>query len=103
MRQRLRYRGLSGSTSVAPREPGLAGNTRRARDILRQLEDLARTTFVSPYHVAYVHTGLGDVDKALDLLERAAATRAGPLYSLGSSFLLAPLRDHPRFRAFART
>jgi serine/threonine-protein kinase len=77
----------------------LAGNTGRAREILRQLEDLARTTFVSPYHLAYVYTGLGEADRALGLLERAAASGAGPIYGLGSSFLLAPLRAHPRFQA----
>jgi len=80
----------------------LAGKTEKARDLLRQLEDLAKTGFVSPYHFAYVYTGLGDFDRAMDFLERAVADRTGPAYTIKGSFLLARLRPHPRFRALLR-
>jgi TolB-like protein len=82
---------------------GLAGNEARAREILHQLEQRARDTYVPPYYFAYVHTGLGEADRAMDHLERAVALRAGPAYSIKGSFLLAPLRDHPRFQALLRT
>ena len=55
-----------------------------------------------PYYFAYVYTGLGDAERAMDYLERAVAERAGPAYSIKGSFLLAPLRAHPRFRALLR-
>jgi len=77
----------------------LAGNLERARGILDTLEDCSRELYVPPYYFAYVHTGLGDAERALDYLERAVAERAGPAYSIKGSFLLAPLRGHPRFRA----
>jgi tetratricopeptide (TPR) repeat protein len=80
----------------------LAGNAAKAREILRELEERAKSAFVSPYHFAYVYTGLGDSDRALDLLERAVAERTGPAYSIKGSFLLAPLHAHPRFRALLR-
>ena len=80
----------------------IAGNAEKARDILRELEERAKTTFVSPYHFAYVYTGLGDSDRAMDLLERAVAERTGPVYSIKGSFLLKPLHAHPRFRALLR-
>ena len=80
----------------------LAGNVARAHEILRSLEDCARELYVPPYYFAYVHTGLGDAERALDYLERAVAERAGPAYSIKGSFLLAPLRAHPRFRALLR-
>lgn len=80
----------------------MAGSTDKAREILRQLEERARSAFVSPYHFAYVYTGLGDYDRALDLLERAVAERTGPAYSIKGSFLLKPLHAHPRFRALLR-
>ncbi|HEY8851288.1 MAG TPA: BTAD domain-containing putative transcriptional regulator [Gemmatimonadaceae bacterium] len=80
----------------------MAGNADKARDILRELEERANTAFVSPYHIAYVYTGLGDYDRALDLLERAVATRTGPTYSIKGSFLLKQLHTHPRFRALLR-
>ena len=80
----------------------MAGDQLRARAILRELEQHARTKFVSPYHFAYVYTGLGESDKAMDCLERAVATRTGPAYAIKSSFLLTSLYDHPRFRALLR-
>jgi tetratricopeptide (TPR) repeat protein len=52
-----------------------------------------------PYHFAYVYTGLGEADRALDYLEHAVKERTGPAYGIRGSFLFAPLRPHPRFRA----
>ena len=78
---------------------GLAGNKERAREILRALERQAVVSYVSPYYFAYVYTGLGEAERALDYLEQAVALRAGPAYSIKGSFLLAPLRGHPRFQA----
>jgi serine/threonine-protein kinase len=80
----------------------MAGNTAKAREILRELEERARSGYVSPYHFAYVCTGLGDAEVAMDWLERAVAERTGPAYSIKGSFLLAPLQTHPRFRALLR-
>jgi TolB-like protein/Tfp pilus assembly protein PilF len=80
----------------------MAGNTAKAREILARLEERTRVSFVSPYHIAYVHTGLGEFDRALDLLERAVADRTGPAYSIKGSFLLTRLHGHPRFRALLR-
>jgi serine/threonine-protein kinase len=76
---------------------GLAGKADKAREVLRQLEDLARRAYVSPYHIAFVYTGLGEHERALDLLERAVDERAGAVYGIKGSFLFAPLRQHPRF------
>jgi serine/threonine protein kinase/Tfp pilus assembly protein PilF len=80
----------------------LAGRADRARDVLRQLEDRARTSYVTPYHLAFVYTGLGEHERALDLLERAFAERTGAVYGIKASFLFAPLRAHPRFQALLK-
>jgi TolB-like protein len=80
----------------------MGGKTAKAREILRELEQRTRSTYVSPYHFAYVYTGLGDHDRAMDFLERAVAERTGPAYSIKGSFLLTPLHAHPRFRALLR-
>ena len=53
-----------------------AGKTDEARDVLLRLEEMSRQRYVSPYHIAYVYTGLGEYDRALDLLERAYEERA---------------------------
>lgn len=81
---------------------GLLGNHARAHDTLRQLQQLAATRYVSPYHLAFVYIGLGQYDDAMDQLEHAYAVRSGALYNLKGSLLLAPLRSHPRFTALLR-
>jgi tetratricopeptide (TPR) repeat protein len=81
---------------------GMYGNAEKAREIVAELERRARATFISPYYFAYVYTGLGDFDRAMDSLERAVASRTGPAYAIKGSFLLAPLHKHPRFRALLR-
>lgn len=78
------------------------GRKAKARSILRDLEKKARSTYVSPYHFAYVFTGLGEYDKAMEFLERAVAERTGPAYSIKGSFLLTALHTHPRFHALLR-
>jgi tetratricopeptide (TPR) repeat protein len=80
----------------------LVGSTDKAREVLQQLEDRARETYVSPYHLAFVYAGLGEVGRALDLLERAFAERTGAVYAIKGSVLLAPLRSHPRFQALLK-
>jgi len=80
----------------------MAGDRARARQILRTLEERARESYVSPYHFAYVLTGLGEMDRAMDYLERAVAERTGASYGIKGSFLFKPLRGHPRFSALLR-
>jgi serine/threonine-protein kinase len=78
---------------------GMSGQTDRARAVLHQLSDLSHERHVSPYHFAYVHTGLGELDEAMDWLERAYTDRSGSIYGVKGSFLFTPLKTHPRFRA----
>jgi tetratricopeptide (TPR) repeat protein len=80
----------------------MAGQGTRAREILRELEERAQSVYVSPYHFAYVFTGLGHAERAMDWLERAVAERTGPAYGIKGSFLLTPLHAHPRFQALLR-
>jgi eukaryotic-like serine/threonine-protein kinase len=77
----------------------LSGMREKAEAILERLLEQARTGYVSPYHLAYVYTGLGRFDRAMDCLEQAAANRAGSIYGIKGSFLFKPLRTHPRFVA----
>ena len=81
---------------------GMAGDVGNARAVLRQLEERARQKYVSPYHMAYVHTGLGEQDRALDYLEQAYEHRSGAVYGIKGSFLFSSLHSHPRFTALLR-
>jgi serine/threonine protein kinase/tetratricopeptide (TPR) repeat protein len=80
----------------------MLGEFEKARGILRGIEARARDEYVSPYHLAYVYTGLGEHDHAMDLLERAFEKREGAVYGIGGSFLFTDLHSHPRFIALLR-
>ncbi|MGH7497260.1 MAG: protein kinase domain-containing protein [Gemmatimonadales bacterium] len=80
----------------------MVGRTAEAREVLRRLEELSRERYVSPYHMAYVYTGLGEHDRAMDWLEKAYEERAGGVFGVKGSFLFTTLRSHPRFTALLR-
>ena len=77
----------------------ITGQVEQTRQVLRKLEEMSKVRYVSPYHLAYVYTGMGDQEKAIDLLERAYQERAGSVYGIKGSFLFTDLRSHPRFKA----
>lgn len=80
----------------------MSGKESEARALLRQLEALSLHRYVPPYHMAYLYTGLGEQDKAIDCLEQAYEERAGGLYGVKGSFLFSTLRSHPRFTPLLR-
>lgn len=81
----------------------LGGRRRRAREILRRLEEMSRTVYVSSYNRAVVHVGLGENEKALAALEQAVQSRDVWLVWLGVNPRLDPLRGEPRFDALLRS
>jgi serine/threonine protein kinase/Tfp pilus assembly protein PilF len=81
---------------------GSFGQIEKARAVLRQLEQMSQERYVSPYHMAYVYTGLGESVRAIDFLERAYEERAGSVYGIKGSFLFTSLHSHPRFKALLR-
>jgi serine/threonine-protein kinase len=80
----------------------ITGEEEKARTILARLQALAATQYVAAYHLAHVHTGLGEQDAAIDCLERAFEQRSGGIYGVKGSYLFASLRGHPRFQALLR-
>lgn len=81
---------------------GMTGAIDQARAILQQIEALSQRQYVSPYHLAYVYTGLGERDRAVACLEKAFVERAGAVYGIKGSFLFATLHSHPGFTALLR-
>jgi len=79
-----------------------SGRGAEAREILNRLSELGTRQYVSPYHMAYVLTGLGEYDKAMDWLERAFEEKAGAIYGIKGSFLFFALRSNPRFLGLLR-
>jgi serine/threonine-protein kinase len=82
---------------------GRSGEVARAREVLQELKQIARTRYVSPAKIAQVHIGLGERAEALQELEAAHGERAGDLAWLGVRPVFAPVRDEPRFIALLGT
>lgn len=78
---------------------GRAGQRDTALVLLRRLEERARRDYVSPMEFVRAYLGLGDQERALDYLEAAYRGRLREMAWLNVLPYLAPLRDHPRFRA----
>ena len=81
---------------------GKAGRIVELKKLLDELRGLAQKTFVSPMCFAYIHFGLGDIDKAFDWLEKAVDEQDGLLYNIPALSSLQPLRSHPRYKALLR-
>src|SRR5262249_28514066 len=56
-----------------------AGRLEDARDALKRLNELARASYVSPYSLARIQVGLGEIDEAFDSLEKTYQERHGIL------------------------
>jgi tetratricopeptide (TPR) repeat protein len=76
----------------------LAGQRDEAAKILAQLEELSQRMYVSTFHCANVHLGLGDNDQAIVYLEKAFEEHSLWLYYIKADPSMDPLRDDPRFQ-----
>ncbi len=77
----------------------LAGNTEGAIEILHELRDASKHTYVSPVAFATVYAGLGKIDDAFYWLEKAADERDGFLIYLKIASVFDSLRSDERFSA----
>jgi serine/threonine protein kinase/tetratricopeptide (TPR) repeat protein len=77
----------------------VGGDPDGARSLLRELDELRRVHFVSPVDLAAIHVGLGNLDVALDWLERGFDERTHWMALLGVEARFNPLRRMPRFLA----
>lgn len=79
---------------------GLAGRPSEARALLEELTTLRRTTYVPPFAMAAVYRGLGEVDQALEWLEKGVEERDLIVVTgLRSEPRYIPFYGHPRFQA----
>ncbi|HZI66126.1 MAG TPA: hypothetical protein VFF17_06125, partial [Thermoanaerobaculia bacterium] len=90
----------AGPVAVAglARAYALAGRKADARKGLRELEQLSRTGFVSPFFFAEVHAALGEKDVAFEWLRKCQRERSNGLAlwaKVGPP--LDPLRSDPRY------
>ena len=57
---------------------------------------------VSAFNLALVHLGLGDLDRAMDVLEEASAADSQWMMYLKIDRVFDPLRSNPRFVALMK-
>jgi DNA-binding winged helix-turn-helix (wHTH) protein/Flp pilus assembly protein TadD len=79
-----------------------AAESSAAAAIRGELEDLSQRRYVSPYWLALVYGGLGERERALDLLECACAGRDVWLTWLAVEPRFDALRPEPRFQELLR-
>jgi serine/threonine-protein kinase len=74
-----------------------AGRTDEAREVFEQIKDIARESYVSPYSLARVHIGLGQIDEAFAELEVTYKERHGILTYLKVEPIFDRIREDARF------
>ena len=80
-----------------------AGRKAEANKILRDLQRTSKQTLVRSYTMATIYAGLGENDKAFELLEKACSEKSLDIsFSLKSDLLLDDLRADPRFQSMLR-
>ena len=78
------------------------GDAAAARASLQKLTEIAREDGVDTLLIAGVYARLGDVDTAIDWLEKGYGRRDNTLLSIFTSPLLKPLHGDPRFIELCR-
>ncbi|MDT4955976.1 MAG: hypothetical protein QOJ02_4114 [Acidobacteriota bacterium] len=73
------------------------GNKRGARSALHRIKKMSRARYVSPYFAALIHTGLGEVDQAIEQLKKAFDERCDWLIHLPVEPRWDALRELPNF------
>jgi tetratricopeptide (TPR) repeat protein len=76
-----------------------AGKKQEARALLTKFLALSKKQYVSPFNVAVFYAGLGDRDRTMEWLEKAAQERAGLLVYLNVDPWFDSLRNDPRFKS----
>ena len=97
---------LSGDGPLATAEIAhcydVSGRGQEARALLQELEGRARHQYVSAASIAEVYIGLGELERALDWLQKAVQERALALAAIHVSPRYDPLRGDARFEKLAQ-
>jgi len=80
----------------------LSGKRKAALDIVRALERLAKTRYVSPFEFATIQFALGDIDRGFKWLAKACADRAFELLSIKVDPRFDAFKDDARFESVTR-
>jgi eukaryotic-like serine/threonine-protein kinase len=80
-----------------------AGKRAKAEKILRELLQKSKTSYISPYMIATIYSGLGEKDRAFEFLEKAYDERSPDIpYFIKADLRIDNLRSDPRFQDLLR-
>ena len=79
-----------------------SANRAEALSVLNELKELAAERYVPSFHIALIHIGLGEKDRAFEWLDKACEERSGLLGCLKVDPRLDPLRSDPRSQDLLR-
>ena len=80
----------------------LAGQKDKARELLDELKEAEKTSYVPPYYMALIHAALGEPDGAFTYLDKAFEMRDSSLSALKVDSRLDGLRKDKRFKALVK-
>ena len=76
---------------------GVAGRRGEAQQVINRLLERSKHSYVAPYYIALVYTGLGEKDEAFDWLEKAYEERESYFNLFKVEPVFDSLRSDPRF------
>ena len=80
----------------------VSGETEKAREMIEALEAGSQPEYLTPYHLAIIHLGLGEKEKALERLSEACDLRTPQYIFFKTGREFDSVRDDPRFQAILR-
>ena len=80
----------------------VAGDKRRAQDLVHQTEREAEHKYICPYEIATAYVSLRDNDKAYEWLRKGINERADCMAWLGVEPWIEPFRSDPRYEQLVR-
>jgi serine/threonine-protein kinase len=92
-RKQSHYLGLLGGAYAA------AGQRGKALAVAAELEEMAAREYVAPFHLAFLHIPMGNLDEAISCLEKACAERNALAWWFKTAHFYEPIRKHPRYAA----
>ena len=95
-----------GGSSVAEAELAhtyaVSGNRGEAQKTIAELQELAKSKYVSSFQIAAIYAGLREKDQAFAWLEKAYEERSDGLVNLRADQRFDSLRNEPRFQALLK-
>ncbi|MBO0722667.1 MAG: hypothetical protein J2P41_17720, partial [Blastocatellia bacterium] len=80
----------------------VAGRRQEALAVLEELRRSSGKRHVSSFHPGLIYTGLGDKDRAFEMLDKAYSEKAERLVWINADPRFDPLRNDPRFSNLLR-